>query len=371
MNNTQEKNINAQTPEENTSTEAVKESENREMAVRIVKLAAAILLSLVSLVAGTGGFFVFNSGTAMSKSEEVSEVRTFAEDIKADIHNRKSDIVNEIYSIPKVYILPWSEAPAPVPDPDGYTYAEGNKYPVSYEDETIRVDYWTEKIYGSVAHFAKVKIAHPTQLRTAFAGGKYGSETRYNPRVIAQNVNAVIATNADYYNYRKGGVIVRQNVLYRNKPFGWDVLMIDNMGNFHILYDKDEKVQELLESGNIVNTLHFGPSLIIDGKIKIMHDFSGCGEDWNYIPSPRTAIGQIGELTYLMCCVEGRMKDSEGIGADQMAQIMLDKGCVQAYLLDGGQSTTMVWNGESVNRPLWGGMRSVSDVVYFATAIDE
>ncbi len=367
----QENKSTIRTPEERAAAESVGKNKNGTMTAGVIKLVLAVALSVLSIAAGASGFLVFNSGRAMSKSEEVSEVRTFAEDVKADIHNRKSDIVDEIYSLPKVYILPWSEAPAPVPNPDGYTYVEGNEHPVSYEDETIKVEYWTETRYDSVVHLAKVTIEHPTQLRTAFAGGKYGSETRYNPQTIAQNVNAVIATNADYYNYRKRGVIVRQNVLYRNKPMAWDVLLIDNEGDFHIYYDKDKKVQELIDGGTIVNTLHFGPSLVIDGKIKVMHDLSGCGPEWNVTPSPRTAIGQIGKLTYLMCCVEGRLEDSKGISAKQMAKIMLDNGCVQAYLLDGGQSTTMVFNGKSVNRPLWGGMRSVSDIVYFASAINE
>ncbi len=338
---------------------------------KIIKKILSMAVAVISIVAAANSVYIFNSGAAMSKSEEVTEVRTFAEDVKADIHNRKSDIVNEIYSIPKVYILPWSEAPAPIPNPDGYTYSEGSPYPVSYEDETIKVEYWTEKRFNSVVHLAKVQIAHPTQLRTAFAGGKYGSETRYNPRTIARNVNAVIATNADYYNYRKGGIIIRQNVLYRNKAMNWDILLIDDEGNFHIHKDKDKAVQELVKSGKIVNTLHFGPSLVIDGEIKILDNDSGCGPTWNDKVSPRTAIGQIGELTYLMCCIEGRMDDSKGVSAEKVAEIMKDNGCVQAYLLDGGQSTTMVFNGESVNRPLWGGMRAVSDIVYFASAVGE
>lgn len=359
-------------------TSAEKVQKKKKMNPKVAKIIKTIVMCLLAVVisglslasAAVGGILTLNSGAVMSEQMEVTETRSFLTDLSAIVYNQKSDILNEIYSIPKVYILPWSEDPAPVPNPDGYTYKKGSDIPVSYEDETIKVEYWTERIFDSNVHLAKITIAHPTQLRTALAGGTYGND-RYTPRTIARGVNAVIATNADYYNYRKTGVLVRQGVLYRNKPHEWDMLLIDDEGNFHILYDEDEEVQRLIESGKIVNTLHFGPSLVIDGEINIMHTFSGCGHKWNAKDSPRTAIGQIGELTYLMCCVEGRMSDSNGVKTREMAQIMKDHGCQQAYLLDGGQSTTMVFNGIAVNRPLWGGMRPVSDVVYFATAIDE
>ncbi len=346
-------------------------TQQTERTRRIIVAALAVLLTVLSFAGAAASVFLFNSGAPLSKLSDLTEVRAFSSDLVSEVYNHKSNIVADVYSIPKIYVLPWSEDPAPAPAAENYSYAFGSEKPTGYEDETIKVEYWAEYRYHSVIHLARITIAHPTQLRTAFADGKYGTETRYDPRTIARNVNAVIATNADFYNYRKNGIIVRQNTLYRNKPQGWDILMIDNEGDFHIFNDRDAGVQELLDSGTIVNTLHFGPSLVIDGKKKIINEYSGCGPYWGEMPSPRTAIGQVGRLTYIMCCVEGRMDDSIGTSVEQMAQIMLDAGCTQAYLLDGGQSTTMVIGGESINRPLWDGMRAVSDIVYFASALDE
>ena len=48
---------------------------------------------------------------------------------------------------------------------------------------------------------------------------------------------------------------------------------------------------------------------------------------------------------------------------------MHSKGCTQAYNLDGGQSTTIILNGEAMNEPLWGAQRVVTDILYCATAI--
>ena len=50
------------------------------------------------------------------------------------------------------------------------------------------------------------------------------------------------------------------------------------------------------------------------------------------------------------------------------ADLMLDIGCETAYNLDGGGSSTMVFQGEVVNNPTTNGRtiieREVSDIVY-------
>ena len=43
---------------------------------------------------------------------------------------------------------------------------------------------------------------------------------------------------------------------------------------------------------------------------------------------------------------------------------MLEQGCVTAYNLDGGGSSTMYFNGEVINEPSNGGERGTSDILY-------
>lgn len=334
---------------------------NNSGRARMSSAAARILIAFGVVLCTMFSVFMFSSGEQYSDDVQSVEKHSFFEDVNARVTSLKSDSLSEVYALPKVYLLPWSEEPAPVAPGENYTES-------GYKDETIEVEYWVERLYDSNAHFARIKIAHPTQLRTAFAGGKYSSDARYNPQVIARNVNAVIAVNGDYVNYRSGGVIVRQGKLYRNEPFGWDVLLIDSDGDFHIMKDTKVASSGILEEYDIVNSLEFGPSLVVDGKMEYSNGESGCGR-WNYIDSPRTAVGQIDKLTYLFCCVEGRVKNSPGVIIPELAQIMYDRGCKQAINLDGGQSTTMVFGGKAMNVPLWGGQRVMSDIIYCATAL--
>ena len=58
----------------------------------------------------------------------------------------------------------------------------------------------------------------------------------------------------------------------------------------------------------------------------------------------------------------------EGLSLSELAELMAAMGCREAYNLDGGGSSTMVFLGEVVNNPTTNGKRvserSVSDIVY-------
>ena len=85
--------------------------------------------------------------------------------------------------------------------------------------------------------------------------------------------------------------------------------------------------------------------------------------------NPRTAIGMVEPLHYILVVSDGRTDESEGLTLDELAEVMADYGCTQAYNLDGGGSSTMVFNGTVINNPTSSGRsekeRSVSDIVYF------
>jgi hypothetical protein len=72
-----------------------------------------------------------------------------------------------------------------------------------------------------------------------------------------------------------------------------------------------------------------------------------------------TADGQI-----LLVVVDGRQPGySTGMTMQEFARLFLDLGAVDAMNLDGGGSSTMVVNGEVVNRPSEGVERSVGSAI--------
>lgn len=90
------------------------------------------------------------------------------------------------------------------------------------------------------------------------------------------------------------------------------------------------------------DALCFGPTLIVNGEpAQVM----GLGGGLN----PRSAIGQRGDGTVILLCVDGRMPSSMGASFSDLIEIMLDYGAVNASNLDGGMSATLVYEGELVN----------------------
>ena len=84
-----------------------------------------------------------------------------------------------------------------------------------------------------------------------------------------------------------------------------------------------------------------------------------------------SAIGQKGELHYLLMTMGEEGNNRQRYGVDKEAEIMASKGVDKAYALDGGQTAVIVMQGETVNRVDWAQERTMSDIIYFATAIPE
>jgi exopolysaccharide biosynthesis protein len=247
---------------------------------------------------------------------------------------------------------------------------EANFTQTGYQDETIIVEIEQVLKYDSIFHVAYVKIATPTQLRTAVAG-KLGSSRTLKPTVFSRTMNAVVLINGDYYTKTVNGWIVRQGEMYRQKPSdNLDLLLIDENSDFHIILrgkaNQQAAVAELLKEHEIINGFFFGPALVVDGvqqEISKHYDFNPYGTE------PRAAIGQLAPLTYVLVTVDGRIADSAGVTMTDLATYMFDLGCTQAYAMDGGNSSALVFHHELVSIKEVN-ERDVSDVIYFASAID-
>lgn len=84
----------------------------------------------------------------------------------------------------------------------------------------------------------------------------------------------------------------------------------------------------------------FGPVLISNGE-KVSIRASGV--------NPRTGIGQRSDGAILMLVIDGRQVSSLGATFQDMAEIFLSYGAVNACNLDGGSSSMMWYQGEYVN----------------------
>lgn len=91
----------------------------------------------------------------------------------------------------------------------------------------------------------------------------------------------------------------------------------------------------------IRDAVSFGPALIVNGKSA---GYSGVGSGLN----PRTAIGQRADGAVLLLVIEGRQTSSMGASMSDLIEVMTEYGAVNAYNLDGGMSSSMVYDGEEI-----------------------
>ena len=113
---------------------------------------------------------------------------------------------------------------------------------------------------------------------------------------------------------------------------------LDKDGILHVgFYSYDDCV-----ANNIIHAVSFGPILISNGV----------PTDPEYLTSsvnPRTAIAQRADGAIIMLVIDGRQVHSIGATYQDMVDLLLSFGAVNACNMDGGSSTVMYYEGRYVN----------------------
>ena len=224
-----------------------------------------------------------------------------------------------------------------------------------FDENGIRL----EEISGR-SFFAKMLIIKdPSQVcvGSTYPWGKYGKELNE----LVAGAGGVAGVNGGLYVSTGNaggtpmGVVVQDGKITYNSPYGLAGLYVIGMNNDNILIVEDisgmsaaafetyvaEKgirdavafQDEASDSNN-----HFVP-LIINGEPR---QLGGQGSGAN----PRTVIGQRADGAILLLVTDGRGTSGHlGATASDLIAIMQEYGAVNAANLDGGSSSTMVYNG--------------------------
>ncbi|MCI7135790.1 MAG: phosphodiester glycosidase family protein [Candidatus Limivicinus sp.] len=358
--------------------------------ILIVLSILALVWALVNVHPGTGT----NTGsTTENRLDLVGKLDVF-------MNNSASDALENVAYIKKIYTIPESDLVAPKPDQSKFgsttdpavvqavvdsaaellegqeliwnpdiVLMEGSEIEY-YCDETILVIAWKEAINNSACSFVEVKIAHGSQLRRALSDNTYGSSVYMYPTQMAQNANAVVAINGDFYGHRSCGITVYQRQLYRFNPRSLESCFFTASGDMIFTHvgelNTEDDVKRFVQDNDITFSISFGPILVENGEKKTTNTYLVGEVDIQY---SRAAIGQVDKLHYLLMSINEEGVYKNRVTINQAADLIYAKGVPNAYALDGGQTATIVMNGETFNRPDWGNERIMTDIIYFATAI--
>ena len=236
----------------------------------------------------------------------------------------------------------------------------------SYQADGVSITLTEERVYDTQVYIADIQLDDPSDLLSGLADNSFGRNLSQKTSEMAETLNAVLAINGDYYGFRDSGYVMRNGYLYRSTArsgSGNEDLVVYSDGSMEII-DESEVTAEALEAKGAVQIYSFGPGLISDGTVTVT---AGDEVDQSMRSNPRTAIGMVEPGHYVMVVSDGRTDESTGLSLAQLAEVMQNAGCTEAYNLDGGGSTTMWFNGEIVNNPTGGrgsNERAVSDIVY-------
>ena len=265
-----------------------------------------------------------------------------------------------------------------------------------YVDESISVKIYEGRYADTDYMYAHVKISDPSQLRTAPADVKatnkkvtFRSSATARGRLVAQEANAVIAMNGDYYTKDECKVVLRMGTQYRNNADGLrDLLIIDKNGNCSYLNAPTKAEYASYYEANQANLYQvfcFGPVLVENGVNLIPANYEN-GYIGAQKSAQRAAFCQLGELEYMLVVCYGNQTDgNKGMTVPEFAEVCdmagrelkPETGCQLAFNLDGGNSTAMLFkrldakSGKmkyvKVNCPEI--ERFLSDIIYFATLV--
>jgi len=229
-----------------------------------------------------------------------------------------------------------------------------------YSSSRVEIKIFKLDELGYRGYIAKLKLYDPSVFRVVLAGDTLGQKETTAEAV--RRTGAVLGINGGgFYTSFKNG----RQVEY---PLGNTVIDGEYMGGFNP--SDDLFFTGIQKNGNLVGGIFpdkksfsetkpwqgvsFLPILIQDGRPLSIP------REWSTTRHPRTIIGEYANGDLIMIVVDGRQSDwSSGVTLERLQYKLADLGVKEGYNLDGGGSTTMVYKGETLNRPSDGRPRPV------------
>ena len=169
---------------------------------------------------------------------------------------------------------------------------------------------------------------------------------------LVAKYNGVAGTNAGGFNDEnglgnggipQGLVITCGQLVWGGANTAYHVIGLDNDNILHVGRMTGQQALDLGIRDAVSFVTHDGlaSALIINGEVQTHNLVSGV--------NPRTAIGQREDGAILLMVLDGRSINTLGATMENVCDIMLRYGAVNAGNLDGGSSSVMVYDGAIIN----------------------
>ncbi|GAW94335.1 phosphodiester glycosidase family protein [Calderihabitans maritimus] len=211
-------------------------------------------------------------------------------------------------------------------------------------------------------YIAKVKVFDPEAVQVVLAQDQLGKSETTSEAV--QRKGAVLGINGGgfYKTYNEGQLqywpigttMIDSEMITGFSPTHDDLFFTGFDKKGRLIGGLFEEERELLAL-NPRDGVSFVPVLLKNREAKEIP------EKWRNEKHPRTVLGQYANGDLIFLVIDGRQPGwSAGATLEEVQIKLLELGVVDAYNLDGGGSTTMVYKGKVLNRPSDGKERRVA-----------
>lgn len=208
--------------------------------------------------------------------------------------------------------------------------------------EDISGDSWKGKLI-TISDPSKVHVAAASTIPKI--GQKLKDIVSENEAAFGVNAGGWIDTNWNGNGGKPAGLVISNEIVIAGKDDeAYPVIGFDKSNKLVLGY---YTLKEAVNLG-VRDAVSFAPYLITNGEGTIKKGNGGWGI------APRTAIGQkqTGEVVFVV--IDGRQAHSVGATLKEVQELMLEHGCYNAALLDGGSSTIAIVDGVVINKPCSG-----------------
>ena len=141
----------------------------------------------------------------------------------------------------------------------------------------------------------------------------------------------------------QGLVITNGEIIWGDATTPYHMVGLDSDGILHVgaMSGNTAVEQGVQWAVSFITPDGLASSLIINGEVQQQNLGGGV--------NPRTALGQRADGALLLLVLDGRSINTLGATMEDVVNIMLEYGAVNAGNLDGGSSSVMVYDGEIIN----------------------
>ncbi len=225
----------------------------------------------------------------------------------------------------------------------------------------VTVNRYTEAEYSYL--LTHIIIDDPSQIHAGLSNDDYGGE-RETPSSASKRLGWVVGINGSNFDYAsntptmadakiKNGMVMPDSKAVAN---GMEICLT-NSGN---LFSPKQgmTINDLLNMG-VTDTWCCGDTLLISNGEAVNVGIQSL--DYRY---PRTAIGMVRPCEYYLITA-GSSGYSGGMTYDEVRDILTSHDCGFGKCLDGGGSSTLIFENQLLNSPAAGSERPVTDFLYF------